>query len=44
LPDWLLGTLRTITIEPVIFFFLIGNFILYGAQIPTNILIYKVSI
>ncbi len=44
LRDWLIGTLRTITIEPVIFFFLIGNFILFGAQIPTNILIYKVSI
>ena len=36
------GVLKTITLEPVIFFFLVGTFILNGAQIPTNILIYKI--
>ena len=36
------GFLKTITIEPVIFLFLVGTFILQGAQIPTNILIYKI--
>ena len=35
-------TLQTITIEPVIFLFSLGTFILSGAQIPTNILIYKI--
>ena len=34
--------LKTITIEPVIFLFILGNFILVGSQIPTNILIYKI--
>jgi MFS family permease len=35
-------TLKTITIEPVIFLFQLGSFILSGAQIPTNVLIYKI--
>ena len=34
--------LKNVTVEPVIFFFLLGMFTLYGAQVPTNILIYKV--
>ena len=34
--------LKTITIEPVIFLFIMGNYILLGSQIPTNILIYKI--
>ena len=38
----LLSTLKTFTIEPVIFFFILGNYILIGSQVPTNILIYKI--
>ena len=34
--------LKTITVEPVIFLFILGIFTLNGAQIPTNILIYKI--
>jgi len=30
------------TIEPVIFFFVAGYYVLFGAQIPTNILMYKI--
>jgi len=39
---WFKHTINTITIEPVIFFYLIGTHILLGAQIPTNILMYKI--
>jgi MFS transporter, PCFT/HCP family, solute carrier family 46 (folate transporter), member 1 len=38
----LVSTLRTFTIEPVIFFFILGNYILQGSQVPTNILIFKI--
>ena len=34
--------IKTITIEPVIFLFIVGTYILMGSQIPTNILIYKI--
>ena len=34
--------LKTITIEPTIFLFFLGYYILNGAQIPTNILIFKI--
>ena len=40
--EWISGQLRTITIEPMMFLFIFGFAILIGAQIPTNILIYKI--
>jgi len=33
---------KTITIEPVILLFIFGFFILYGSQVPVNILIFKI--
>ena len=41
-PRLIIQGLKSITVEPVIFFFLLGMFILNGAQVPTNILVYKV--
>ena len=38
----LVSELKTFTIEPVIFFFILGNYIVLGSQVPTNILIYKI--
>lgn len=33
---------KSITIEPVIFLFILGNYILLGSQVPTDILIFKI--
>ena len=42
IPRLIIKELKTITVEPVIFLFMLGFFTLNGAQIPTNILILKI--
>ena len=38
----IISVFKTVTIEPVIFLFILGNYILLGSQVPTNILMYKI--
>ena len=42
LKEWISKQWKTVTIEPMIFLFILGMSILNGAQIPTNILIVKI--
>jgi hypothetical protein len=36
------GVIKTITVEPVILLYMGGIFLLWGSQIPTNVLILKI--
>jgi hypothetical protein len=36
--SWCSSLAKSITIEPVILLFIFGNYVLLGAQVPTNLL------
>jgi hypothetical protein len=41
-PESVWGVIKTITVEPVILLYMGGIFLLWGSQIPTNVLILKI--